>query len=265
MSRVMIVACLLMAACVSVDQTTELDGGRASTLIDGPGGGDDTDDGEGCAASGPEYGSWGGAVDEGLISPDPYDFDAGIAAALVEAPASGDTRSGLQLRIEDAVVTNIGAPRSGGPNIWFADEGGVLRTYGLSGTDGIEPGDRVSLTITEFDNYGGELQISAGSDVTWEDADDPVFVVDQGEGAVDYATHGRQNIFAVGEITGDGAGCGGSSLCFPFLAGEQTFLFRIYESSAPEVGACVAVLLPLAVFNSDLQLNVDNFDWRGEY
>jgi len=255
---------LVLSACASVPQETDLSGGRGPGLSGGAPGADGTPDDEGCVTWAPGYGEWGGALDPGSITRDPYTFDAGIGPALDAAPATGEV-TGLELRIEDAVVTNVGSPRSGGPNIWFEDASGAMRTYGVGGTDGVEPGDRVSLTITAIDVYGGEIQISGADDVTFSAGDEPVHVVDQTAGAVNYPSHGRKNLFTWGEITGGGDSCGGSSVCVDYLAHGQEFVVRIGESQAPEPGACMVLLAPLGTFNQDLQVNIDNYDWRVEY
>lgn len=264
MRRLAAIVPLALIACASVPQETDLSGGRGDGLTGGPPGAGGVPEDEGCLTWAPGFGDWGGAVPAGLLTRTAYDFDSGIAAALAEAPES-DEISGLDLRIEDAIVTNVGSPRSGGPNIWFEDGGGAMRTYGVSGTDGIEPGDRVSLTITAMDAYGGEIQISAAEDVSYTDADELVHVVDQTAGAVNYPAHGRQNMFSWGEITGGGAICGGSSVCVDFQANGQAFVIRIGDTQAPDIGACMVMVAPLGTFNQDLQINIDNYDWRVEY
>lgn len=255
----------LLVACAEVPQGADLETERGEGLIGGPdvsggGGGDGT-----CASWAPGYGVFGGAVAESLITREPYDFDAGVAAVLDARPGQSEEATGLDLRIEDAVVTNVGAPRSGGPNVWFADEAGGLRTYGVPVPDGVEPGDRISMTITTLEDYAGELQIADATDISVRDSDDPVRVIDQTSGAVDYDSHGRQNIYLWGEVGPGGDGCGGSSVCFDLQASGQTFVLRIAEDQAPVQGACMALTLPLARFNTDLQLNIDNYDWRVEY
>lgn len=264
MRRLVAIVPLGLFACASVPQETDLSGGRGGGLTGGPpgAGGEPVD--EGCQTWAPGFGDWGGAVSAALLTREAYGFDAGIAAALDAAPEA-DEITGLDLRIEDAVVTNVGSARSGGPNIWFEDAGGAMRTYGIGGTDGIEPGDLVSMTITAIDTYGGEIQISAAEDVSYTDADEPVHVVDQTAGAVNYPSHGRQNMFTWGEITGGGAGCGGSSVCVDLQANGQTFVIRIGDTQAPDIGVCMVMVAPLGTFNQDLQINIDNYDWRVEY
>lgn len=255
---------LVIAGCASVPPGMDPKDGRGEGLTGGPDNAGGTPEEEGCLTWAPGFGDWGGAVSTALMTRTAYDFDAGIAAALEQAPDAGEV-TGLELRIEDAVVTNVGSPRSGGPNIWFADGGGALRTYAVEGTDGIAPGDLVSMTITAIDVYGGEIQISAAEDVSWTDADEPVLVVDQTAGAVNYPTHGRQNMFTWGEITGGGGSCGGSAVCMDFEANGQQFVIRIGDSQAPDIGVCMVMLAPLGTFNQDLQINIDNYDWRVEY
>jgi hypothetical protein len=264
MRRPVAIIPLALIGCASVPQDADLSGGRGEGLVGGPPGAGGVPEDEGCITWAPGFGEWGGAVHTSLLSRTGYDFDAGIAAALEQAPATGEV-TGLELRIEDAVVTNVGSPRSGGPNIWFEDAGGALRTYAVEGTDGIAPGDLVSMTITAIDVYGGEIQISDAEDVSWTDADEPVHVVDQTAGAVNYPVHGRQNVFTWGEITGGGGGCGGSSVCVDYEANGQNFVIRIGDSQAPDIGACMVLLAPLGTFNQDLQINIDNYDWRVEY
>jgi hypothetical protein len=121
------------------------------------------------------------------------------------------------------------------------------------------------MTITALEDYAGELQISGAEDISVTAAEEPVRVIDQTQGAVDYDRHGRQNIYLWGEVGPGGESCGGSSVCFDLQASGQTFVLRIAEDQAPEPGACMALTLPLARFNTDLQLNIDNFDWRVEY
>ena len=255
---------LILGACASVPQETDLTGGRGPGLGGGPDGAGGSPVEEGCVTWAPGFGEWGGAVDPALVTRSGYDFDAGIAAALDAVPASGEI-TGLDLRIEDAVVTNVGSPRSGGPNIWFEDAAGAMRTYSVAGTDGVSPGDRVSLTITAIDVYGGEVQVSAAEDVSFTPGEDPIHVVDQTEGSVSYPVHGRQNIFTWGEIVGGGDACGGSSVCVDYQAHGQDFVIRIAESQAPDIGACLVLLAPLGTFNQTLQINIDNYDWRVEY
>lgn len=255
---------LALIGCASVPQEADLSGGRGAGLMGGPPGAGGVPEDQGCLTWAPGFGEWGGAVPSGLLSRDAYDFDAGVGAAIAASPETEEL-TGLELRIEDAVVTNVGSPRSGGPNIWFEDAGGAMRTYGIGGTDGVEPGDLVSMTITAIETYGGEIQINAADDVSFTDADEPVHIVDQTAGSVNYPSHGRQNMFTWGEITADRGGCGGSSVCMDLQANGQNFVIRIGESQAPDIGACMVLVAPLGTFNQDLQINIDNYDWRVEY
>ncbi|MCB9795870.1 MAG: hypothetical protein H6741_24500 [Alphaproteobacteria bacterium] len=214
----------------------------------------------GCALGPADAGEWAGRVPVEQITTEPYAFDAGVAAVIEASPAQGQ-RVDVQLRVEGAVITNVGYPEA--ENVWFADGGGAMRTYSAPWGVSLEPGDVVSFEVREISNYRGELEVIDLGNVEVIGSGEPVFFVDATEQSVSVAEHARQNIRAWAEVVSGPTDC--SSNCFDVDLGSQTELLRISSSRNFDPGDCLELFAPMGVFDGEIQFNIENYDWYREF
>lgn len=210
--------------------------------------------------------AWAGAVDPKRVTTTPYDFAAGIGDILDAAPDQ-DSAS-IDIAVTDAVVTNFTEYGGEIDQLWLADAGGGLQTYGvdlnLTAAD-VAPGDTVSFTATEITTYFSLPELTGLTDLSVTGSGAQVYVVDGNAETVTVAAHLNLNIRGFGELVSEPEGCGGSSVCADFSFGDNTVPLRFPEALGLSVGDCVDVLAPLTVYSGSPQLNIDNNDWVSVY
>lgn len=214
----------------------------------------------GCALGPADPGTFSGAVPLDLITTEPYDFDAGVQAVIDASPGDGQQLS-VQLRVEGAVVTNLGYPED--ENVWFADANGAMRSYRANFDPPVAPGDVVSFEVQQISNYRGELEVVAIDALEVLGSGEPVYYVDGTNRAISVAEHARQNVLAWAEVVSGPTDC--SSNCFEVDLGGQTEDLRISSSRTFDAGDCLELFMPVGVFDGEIQLNVENYDWYREY
>ena len=210
--------------------------------------------------------AWAGALDPAQVTSTPYDFDAGIGAILSAAPDSGS--ADISIEVTGAVVANFTEYGGEIDQLWLADSGGGLQTYGvdinLTASD-IAPGDTVSFTATEITTYYDLPELTGLTGLTVTTKGGAVYVIDGNTTTITVAAHLNQNLRGFGELVSAPESCGGSAVCADFSFGENTLALRFSEGLGLEEGDCVDVLAPLAIYSYAPQLNIDNNDWVSVY
>jgi hypothetical protein len=230
---------------------------------------DDTSSNTYSCADGPAFPDfWAGAIDPGLVTDQPYDFDAGVGEARSVA-AGTDFSETVNIDIQDAVVANFTTSNGDVDTLWIADTAGGMTSFGVRwglSADVLSPGDTISFTITEVSNYFDTLQITAIDDTpTITGRVDSMFVVDGNAGPVSTGTHLSENVSAHGELVNDEGSCGGSFRCFTFSYGENAHTLRLNEDLGFKVGDCVQIVMPLGMYFDEEQYSVDNNNWVSSF
>ncbi|MFT5684131.1 MAG: hypothetical protein ACI8RZ_005072 [Myxococcota bacterium] len=210
--------------------------------------------------------AWAGAVDPALVTTTPYDFAAGIGDILDAAPASGALS--IDIAVTDAVVANFTEYSGEIDQLWLADAGGGLQTFGPDiglTAEEIAPGDTVSFVATEITTYFSLPELTGLTDLSVTGAGGLVYVIPGNTTTITVADHLNQNIRAFGELVSEPETCGGSSSCADFVFGDNTVALRFADAIGLSMGDCVDVLAPLTLFSGAPQLNIDNNDWVSVY
>ena len=210
--------------------------------------------------------AWAGALDPDQVTDTPYDFEAGIGDILDAAPESGS--QSIDIKVTDAVVANFTEYSGSIDQLWLADAGGGLQTYGVDinlTADDVAPGDRVSFTATEITTYYGLPELTGLTDLTVTTKGGPVYVVNGNTTAVTLDEHLNENIRGFGELVTAPESCGGSSVCADLAFGDNVAVLRYAEALGFDEGDCIDVLAPLNIFSYAEQINIDNNDWVSVY
>jgi hypothetical protein len=211
-----------------------------------------TSTGEESCPGGPKD-AWYGTIPAELVTEDPYVHDAGLAALVAILPTNGE---GMDL--SDAPVSITGAIFAiegyrpvwevGPRTFWIADANAHVRVQLAAGLDlpGLSPGDAIDLEVTGVSDSGfGQAYIGSVQSVTITAEDQPVWVQDGNEIALDYAA-GPEEIFSAWGVLGGEAGlCGGSYLCYDFTHCGHTMTVRLQDFIGYEIGDEVQIVAPL--------------------
>ena len=197
-----------------------------------------------------------------------YTNDAGLGAIVAAKPADGQTAA-VSLVVTNATVTAVGYNPSTATEawtVWLADANGSAHTYLQNSPQKIplpiSPGDVISFTATELQNYSGELEITTITGYSKASTTNDVYVQDMTATDMTVSAHDQELVHTYGRISTTPAACGSTSVCADFeTASGQTVAFRIKTVFDPQVDDCIEVYMPVGQFAGDPQFNVDNFDW----
>ncbi len=206
--------------------------------------------------------AWAGAIDPALVTDVPYANDAGIASLLAAAPSSGS--AAVSIAITDAVLANYSEYGGEIDQIWIADAGGGVQTYGVDlglTAAALQPGDTVSFTATEITNYYGLYEITEIEDFAITGTGGAVYVVDGNTTTITVDEHLNENLRAYGTVTSEPEECGTSTVCLDLTFGDNTIALRVSSSLGFANGDCLDVLAPLDLYSGAPQLDIANNNW----
>ncbi|MEZ4318193.1 MAG: hypothetical protein R3F61_11840 [Myxococcota bacterium] len=193
-----------------------------------------------------------------------YTHDGGIAALFDQLPAQGSTLS-VSVPLGGVVAVNRGFEgEPGGAPLWLADAGGGARTFAVSGLDGVDVGDAVSLTVTEITNYFGELEITGISDLGVVSADNAVHVFSAASEPVRFPDDRGSNAEYIGLVTGESPDDCGDNPCIEVDNGTTV---QTLDLRGPWPGeliygeTCLHVIAPVEYTRGDARIAASNFDW----
>jgi len=197
-----------------------------------------------------------------------YTTDAGLAAVVAAAEAATE-RTAANLPVTEAVVLARGFASADATQVglWLGDRSGALYAYDLElgmPASAIRPGDVVSFTATEVNNFFGTAELTGQTGLSVVRSGDPVWVVDGMTGTpVTYEAHAEQVVEVYGElISGPDTSCGAN--CFDLQYAGGLLTLRTF-STFDQVGDCVHWIGPVSQFSSTPQLFADDFDWYRSY
>ncbi|MCB9506633.1 MAG: hypothetical protein H6697_03075 [Myxococcales bacterium] len=207
---------------------------------------------------------------------EPYDgeYDAGVAAVIEAAPATGDPVE-VELELTDATVVatsyNTDTQQRAQYIFWIADAGGTVQVFLPSDDTAGQPpfsvkvGQRVSATVTAVGVYQGMAQVTAASDWTLGSEGNEVFVLDVGAERAVTAADAHAVVRATGTLTSiDQPDCGGAT-CYLFDYGAEAPITLRSSSSFLSVGQCATFVGPVRLFSGAPQFDTINFDWLWTY
>ena len=217
---------------------------------------------------------------------DPYTFSAGVGA-LVDAAVGKPYGISVDLDVTGAIVTAVAFVgsqdiKNGTASFWFEDGDAAMYAYrvNLGGFDPtqLRPGDEVSFTATRVLDFFGTPEVAGFVDFKNPKNDDPgmidfqvlssgnpVHIVDvMSTGTpLSFAAHGSYVVELWGGITAGPFDCG--SNCYDYDYGNGNIVTYRTFSKFVEVGDCQHVIAPLTQFDSQPQINIDDFDWAWRY
>lgn len=193
-----------------------------------------------------------------------YAFDAGLDDVLAAVPATqGNIVSGLSIPVTGAIVHNQSFPDD--ERFWVADGNGAIRTFLYSAVSPVpQPGDAVSFTVTEVQNFVGQPQINAVTNWSVDSSGNDV-LVRNGQGVELTPATVNYSYEAYGKILGDIVTCGPSTTCWYFWHGGQISEVRINDALGVEAGSCIHVIAPVYYFQTDELFDIQNWDWLRSY
>ena len=206
---------------------------------------------------------WYGAIPTELVTDEPYDHDAGLAALVALAPARGETvdLSGDPVVVTGAIVANVGYMEM--IEFWIADANAHVHVYMPLGDPiiGVEPGAAIDLQVTELTNYFGSLYVSAVASGSITATDQPVWVQDANDVVLDYASHAEQVFTIWGTLSETQGNCGGSNTCYTLSYCTGETVLRINDAFGVAEGDVVQIVAPLNKIIDDAGFDARNFDW----
>jgi hypothetical protein len=281
---VILAAAALSAACgprgVQTTKTDEADAdadadadGDADADADGDSDADtDTEPGPSSCAEGPaDLGPWdfhpittAGAG----VTYDPYAFVAGVGDAA--AAAVGQQDLAVNIPITGAIVTARDYvpkdPKFNTVSFWFEDADAAMFAFNVEvpfDPNELLPGDELSFTVTEVNDYFGTLEVTAVSDFTVVASGRDVRIIRAMDGQpLDFATQGLRNVEVYGELVSGPVDC--ASNCFELEYAGNIVTFRT-GSDFVYLGDCIHWIGPLGTFDSAEQLDAGDFDWYRYY
>jgi hypothetical protein len=151
-------------------------------------------------------------------------------------------------------------------SMWIEDASGPIFLYnvdlGMDPTQ-IQPGDEVQFQAVTGTEYFGTPEITAIGNFSVVSTGNPVHVVDGMTGApVTVADHLLYNVEIYGELTAGPEDCGAN--CFDLTYGSNTVTLRT-QSDFLVLGDCIHWIGPVGTFDSEVQLDADDFDWYRYY
>jgi hypothetical protein len=211
-----------------------------------------TSTGEESCPGGPKD-EWYGTIPAELVTADPYVHDAGLAALVAVLPTNGES-----IDLSDAPVSITGAIfavegyrpewEPGPRTFWIADANAHVRVQLDAGLDvpDLSLGDAIDLEVTSVRDYGfGQAYITSVQLVTITAEDQPVWVQDGSELALDYDAD-PEEIFSVwGVLTREFVECGGSYVCSELMHCGHTMPVRLQDFVGYAVGDEIEIVAPL--------------------
>lgn len=213
----------------------------------------------------PQLGPWVGHPLYGSnVTTTEYGHDAGLDDVIAAAPAAmGESATGLTIQVSGAIIHNIGYPAD--KVFWMADGNGAFRTFLPDAVNPApQPGDAVSFTVTEIENYHGELEITGLTNWSVDSGGNSV-LVRQGQGVELTEATLRYTYETYGKIVSAIGACGSNTTCWNFEHGGVTSELRIKDDVFALEGDCLHVIAPVYYAFDNGLFDIQNWDWKTFY
>ena len=138
----------------------------------------------------------------------------------------------------------------GSGRIWLQGSDGAMQAFAVAELSALNPGDEVTVTVTEITNYFGEGEITGidASSLTVTNTGQDIHYMDASSTTLDYATHAGMLVEFFGAFgPADTADCGNNVTCWPVINGATTNTVRIRNAfnPAPAADQCFKMLAPV--------------------